>query len=218
MELGLDKGEKVVGIGILPKDGYLVVGTRQGQVKRVKAEDVKSAAEATWATIIGLSGKDDAVLFAGTGDEGAHVMFFTSSRAIRFEAEAVNPQATPSARGVAGIKLAKSDQMLGGALIPDPAAKVGVAVVSRTGYVKRVPLDQFSVQGRGGQGILLLNQTKATGPVIGANAGPMGGPVDLIAADGKRQRLASAKVPVENRPNRGKKLVEVDEVAELWIL
>ena len=91
-------------------------------------------------------------------------------------------------------------------------------IVSKTGYVKRVPLVRFSVRGRGGQGILLLNQTKATGPVIGVNAGPMDGSVDLIAADGKRQRLASAEVPVENRPNRGKKLVELDEVAEIWIV
>jgi DNA gyrase subunit A len=79
-----------------------------------------------------------------------------------------------------------------------------------------VPLDEFSVQGRGGQGVLLLNQTKATGPVVAAAAGPMDGDIDLIAADGKRQRLEG--VPVENRPNRGEKLVELEEVAEAHVL
>jgi DNA gyrase subunit A len=117
---------------------------------------------------------------------------------------------------VTGIKVRKGDQMLGGSVIPDPKAKLGVVVVSKNGYVKRVPLDEFSVQGRGGQGVLLLNQTRATGPVITANAGPMDGAVDLLAADGKRQRLD--EVPVENRANRGNKLVDLDDVAEVWVL
>ncbi|MGD2207108.1 MAG: DNA topoisomerase 4 subunit A [Anaerolineae bacterium] len=217
-ELGLDKGEKVVGLGILSDKKTLLMGTREGQVKRVTAEDVKSTAEASWATAIGLSSSDDQALFAGVGDDEAEVMFFTSSRAIRFRASDVNPQATSTARGVTGIKLRKGDQMLGGAVLPDPKAKIGVAVASQNGWVKRVPLDEFSVQGRGGQGVLLLNQTKATGPVLVANAGSMDGDVDLVAADGKRQRISAEDVPVENRPNRGEKLVELDDVVEVWIL
>jgi DNA gyrase subunit A len=214
-DLGLDKDEQVAGMGILTGGCYLVLGTRQGQVKRVKVEDIKSSAEASWATAIGLADKDDAVIFAGTGDDKAEAMFWTTLRAIRFASSEVNPQATPSARGVAGIKLRKGDRMLGGAVLPDPKANLGVIVVSRTGFVKRVPLDEFPVQGRGGQGVLLLNQTKATGPVIAVNLGAMDGGVDLIAPDGKRQRLD--EVPVENRANRGTKLVDVDEVTEVWV-
>jgi len=215
-ELGLDRGEQVVGAAVLAGDGSLVLGTRQGQVKRVKAEDVRAIPEASWATIIGLSGDDDRVICAGMGSDETEVMFFTSSRAIRFSAGSVNAQATPSARGVAGIKVRKGDQLLGGAVVGDPAAKMGVVVVSKNGFVKMVPLDEFPVQGRGGQGVVLLNVTKATGPVIAVAVGPMDGAVDLVDADGKRQRLA--EVPVEKRPNRGTKLVEVEEVAEAWVL
>jgi DNA gyrase subunit A len=214
--LGLEKEEQVVGLGILSKGGSLVLGTRQGQIKRVKAEDVQGSAEATWATLIGLNDQEDRVVLAGTGGEELQAMFFTSARAIRLSAGDVNPQATPSARGVAGIKLRKGDRMLGGVVIPDPAADQVVIVVSKTGYVKRVPLGEFPVQGRGGQGVLMLNQTRATGPVVAAGVGPADGSVDLIGADGKRQRLA--EVPDENRANRGKKLVELESVAEVWVL
>jgi DNA gyrase subunit A len=117
---------------------------------------------------------------------------------------------------VAGIKVRKGDQLLGGTLIGDPSAKIGIVVVSKSGFVKRVPFEEFSLQGRGGQGVLLLNQTKATGPVAAAAAGPLDGAVDLIASDGKRQRLG--EVPVENRPNRGSKLVELDDVIEVAVL
>ncbi len=212
-DLGLAKGEEVVGLGVLTDKSTLALGTRQGQVKRVTAEDVKSTAEASWATIVGLTDKDDRVLFGGVGDNKAQIMFFGTSRAIRFEAGDVNPQATPSAKGVTGIKIRKGDHLLGGAVIPDPKAEWGVVVVSKNDFVKRVPLDEFSVQGRGGQGVLLLNQTKATGPVIAVGIGPMDGDIDLLAADGKRQRLEEA--PVTNRANRGDKLVELDDIVEV---
>jgi DNA gyrase subunit A len=215
-DLGLSKGEQVVGLGILSGKRCLVLGTRQGQVKRVKAEDVTSSAEASWATIIGLAGDGDGVLFGGVGDDAAQVMFFGTSRANRFVAGDVNPQVSSSAKGVAGIKVRKGDQLLGGAVISDPSAKLGAIVVSKTGFVKRMPLDEFSVQGRAGQGVMLLNQTKATGPVVAVTVGPMDGAVDLIASDGKRQRLD--KVPVEKRPNRGEKLVELDDVKEVVVL
>ena len=215
-ELGLGKDEQVIAAGILSDSCYLILGTKAGQVKRVKAEDVKGSAEASWAMVIGLAGEQDRVLFAGIGETEAQAMFFTSSRANRFEASSVNPQATPSARGVAAIKLRKGDQLLGGAVISKPTDPFGVVVVSQAGYVKRVPLDEFPVQGRGGQGVVLLNVTKATGPIVAVEAGPMDGAVDLIAADGKRQRLA--EVPVENRPNRGEKLVELDDVAEVCVV
>jgi DNA gyrase subunit A len=143
-------------------------------------------------------------------------MFFGTSRANRFAAADVNPQATASARGVAGIKIIKDNQLLGGAVIDTPKAALGVVVVSEKGFIKRVPLKEFSVQGRGGQGVQLLNQTKATGPVIAVALGRMNGSVDLIAEDGKRQRVAD--VPVTNRANRGAKLVKLDDVAEVIVL
>ena len=215
-ELGLGRGEQVVGVGILTAKNFLVLGTRQGRVKRVKADDVKSTAEASWATVIGLAGDDDSVILAGVGGDEAQVMFFTSSRANRFVAGDVNPQATATAKGVVGIKVLKGDQMLGGAVISDPSAALGVVVVSKKGYLKRVPLKEFSVQGRGGQGVVLLNQTKATGPVVTATVGPMDGSLDLLSKDGKRQRLA--EVPVTNRPTRGDKLVELEEIDEAVVL
>jgi DNA gyrase subunit A len=215
-DLGLARDEEIIGAGVLSDSCYLILGTKDGQVKRVKVEEIRSTAEASWATVIGLAGKADRVILAGVGGDEAQVMFYTSSRANRFEAGSVNPQATPNARGVAGIKLRKGDRLLGGAVIPSPLSELGVIVVSQTGFLKRVPLDEFPVQGRGGQGVLLLNQSKATGPVVAVGLGPLDGAVDLIAAGGKRQRLA--EVPVDKRPNRGEQLVELDGVAEVWVL
>jgi len=213
--LGLGKDEQIIGMGLLKDDCYLILGTRQGRVKRVKAEDIKSSTEGSWTGIIGLGGDNDGVLFAGVGGDDAHAMFFGTSKANRFEAGPVTPQATPSAKGVAGIKLTKGNQLLGGAVIGDPKADLGVIVVSKNGYIKRVPLKEFSLQGRGGQGVQLLNSTKVTGPVVAVGLGPTEGAVDLIDSEGKRQRMA--EVPETNRANRGEALVELTNIAEVLI-
>lgn len=214
--LGLAKGERIVGLGLLSDSDCLVLGTSQGRVKRVKAEDVKSTAEASWATVIGLADDDDRVLFAGVGDDEAQVMFFGAQKANRFVVGAVNPQVSRSAKGVAGIKMSKDGHLLGGAVISDPTQELGVVVVSENGFVKRAPLTEFSVQGRGGRGVQLLNQTKATGPVVAVMVGPLNGSVDLLSADGKRQRMD--KVPLTKRANRGDKLVELEAVVEVVVL
>jgi DNA gyrase subunit A len=214
-DLGLAKDERVVGMGILSDDACLVLGTRRGRVKRVKSQDCRSTAEASWAATIGLADEDDGVLFAGVGGDEAQVMFFGNKYANRFVAGDVNPQVSRSARGVAGIKIRKGNHLLGGALIGDPQAGLGVVVVSKRGYVKQVALKEFSVQGRAGQGVQLLNQTKATGPVVAVGIGDMGGAVDLLAADGKRQRLA--ETPADTRARRGAKLVELEDVAEVAV-
>jgi hypothetical protein len=44
----------------------------------------------------------------------------------------------------------------------------------------------------------------------------MGGSVDLMAKDGKRQRLS--KVPVTNRANRGNKLVKLNDVIDIAVI
>ena len=214
-ELGLDKGEQVVGADVLTPDSTLILGTRQGRVKRAKAADIRSTAEASWATVIGLDGKDDGVLLAGVGGDEAQVMFFTSARINRFAASSVKPQATRSARGVAAIKVPPGDRLLGGAVVPGPTARLGVVVASSAGCVKRIPLKEFPVQGRGGQGVA-VNQGKTAGPTVAVALGPVKGTVDALSQAGRRQRLD--KVPVANRTRRGKKLIELEDVAEVVVL
>jgi DNA gyrase subunit A len=206
-ELGLGKGEYLIGGGVLTPDHYLTIGSRAGQIKRTKIQDL-SMGEASWATVIGLNGKDEALFAAVTGPK-AEVMFFTAGgKAIRFAAAEVNPQATGSARGVAGIRLGKDDSPVAGDVLePDEPAQV--VVVSQTGFAKRVDLTEFPLQGRGGQGVQSLEITKATGKVATATvAGGQARSCDVFSAKGLRHRLEMADVPLADRRKRGEKLVD----------
>jgi DNA gyrase/topoisomerase IV subunit A len=206
-DLGLLKGEYLIAGGVLTSDHCLTIGTRAGNIKRTKIEDL-AMGEASWATIIGLNGKDEALFAAVTSDK-AEAMFFTAGgKAIRFAATEVNPQATGSARGVAGIRLGKEESLVAGEVF-EPDEQVQVVVVSQTGFVKRVDLKEFPLQGRGGQGVQGLEITKVTGKV--ATATVIAGQAktcDVLSAKGLRYRLEIDNIPITDRRKRGEKLVD----------
>ena len=129
---------------------------------------------------------------------------------MRTSADDVNPQASPTARGVAGIGVKKGDQIIWGTVIPSTAVEnTVVCVISEKGYVKRVSLPEYSKQGRGTQGVQTLGITTATGKIGAMAAGAEGKDLDVIFENGRRQRIPWKKVPADNRRNRGKRLVKV---------
>jgi len=204
-DLGLKGDESIVHVGLVSGEGYLVMGTREGRVKRTEMAVVGGMPDRMWSEIIGLN-VDDRVLFAGTCGEGGEILFFTDSRTLRIEAGTVSSQQTPSAKGVAGIKLQENDRLLSGAVLADPKG-LQVFVVSETGYAKRVPLDEYPVKGRGTMGVLSLNATKATGAVaaVGVGKAARSTTIDLLSTEGRRERISLRSIPIDKRPNRGKK-------------
>jgi DNA gyrase subunit A len=152
------------------------------------------------------------------GDEG-HVLFYTRSKVLRIKSDAVASQQTLSARGVIGIKLQRGDALLGGGIVADPKG-YAVFIVSEKGFIKRVPLDAFPFKGRGTMGVMSLNQTRATGAIAAVGAGKVtrSTSVDVLAQDGKRQRMSLRGIPIENRQNRGKKLVKLAQVDRVIVL
>jgi DNA gyrase subunit A len=219
-KMGLGRDERVVHVGVLDGDEYLVMGTAQGKVKRTSLSVLqKELLDGVWTEVIGLT-KGDRVAFAGTCGERGEVLFFTDSRVLRTAASEVSDQKTLSARGVTGIKLGKEDMLIGGAVIADPR-RHEVFILSEKGYLKRLSIDQFSLQGRGGKGMQSLKITKSTGPVVAGALAKVtqSTRVDLLAEDGKRQRLSLKSIPrARSRQSRGKKLATIGPVSEIVIL
>jgi DNA gyrase subunit A len=193
-----------------------VLVTRRGNIKRVGVEDLNGRTDGSWGAMIGLLDDSDEVILAGIASDQAQVMLVTAGtekttpRALRFEAGSVNPQATPSAKGVGAMKML-DDPVIGGALIePKLAAKSFAVVVTEKGQVKRVKLDDFPVQGRGGQGVQLWKVTPASGMVSGfAVATPETGDLDFYSNRGRRLRLALKDVPASARATKGVSLADL---------
>jgi len=163
----------------------------------------------------------DELLFGDVAGEGAHVLFCTAEgQALRIDGDAVNPQATGTATGVAGIALKQGDRLLGGIVVPKAAAdekRWQVAIVSTAGYAHRAPLAEFSVQGRSAQGVRCLKSSKSGGKVGGVAAG-QGGAVDVYLSDGRRQRLEWKEIPSGARDALGKRVVAAGKVAVVRVV
>jgi DNA gyrase subunit A len=211
-ELGMEQDERVIGLVRLPSDGYLVMGTQGGKVKRTGIADL-SLPDRTWDAVMGVAA-DDELLFGHVAGDGAHILLYTAEgQLLRIDGDTVNPQQTGTATGVAGISLKKGDRLLGGTVVPNAVAdedKWQIVVFSQTGYAHRAPLAEFSIQGRGARGVRCLRPTKSAGNVGGVAVGQMGA-IDVYLADGRRQRLDIKDVPVGARDVRGERLINADK-------
>lgn len=214
--ISLEGNERVVSAGVADPTKLVVLGTRAGNIKRVKVEDALNRAEGVWGGIIGLEDDKDEVLMAAIASESAQVLFFTAGslgesgedgRVLRFEARQVNPQATPSAKGVAGIKAPQT--LIGGAVFePGEHTEARLVVLSQAGFIKQVPLSDFPVQGRAGLGVMALKLGTLTGPVAACALARPGDQLDIYSAKGKRLRLDLKDVETSNRVKPGQNLAK----------
>ncbi|HWH26980.1 MAG TPA: DNA topoisomerase IV subunit A [Pseudolysinimonas sp.] len=126
--LGLsDRNERVLALVSLTADQPIVLGTRQGTVKRVSpGYPSKPDFE-----IISLKPGDE-VIGVGQGTDSDELVFVTSdAQLLRFSAAAVRPQGA-SAGGMAGIKLSTGASVIFFAAV-DPNSDSLVATVSTPG-------------------------------------------------------------------------------------
>jgi DNA gyrase subunit A len=215
-DLGLEKNETLVGIDCVDPAQTVVFVTRCGSVKRTRMADVLAArSEGAWGTAIGLEGSGDEVLCAVPASDQAQVMIFSRGsaakgldpRALRFEAGSVNPQATPSARGVAAIKIVEGDPLLGAVVIePGEMSDGFVVVVTEKGFAKKVKLAEYPVQGRAGQGVQAMKLHPAAGAISVCTVARGMDQIDLISEKGKRLRIPVRDIPAGARAAKGENI------------
>jgi DNA gyrase subunit A len=216
LDLGLEQNEAISGCGIAKQDHYLIITTSQGNIKRISIEDcLSSHTEASWNMIIGLQDTSDKVLFAGIGSNDSHVLIGTSGnkdgnpRGLRFESSGINPQGTPSARGVTAIKML-GDSLIGGGIIePDDFPNSSAVILTANGHLKRLPLSDFPIQGRGGQGVLCWRPTPESGLVTGMAVGVINNSINIYSEKRKRLRLAMKNITKSNRSAKGVDLISL---------
>jgi len=205
--LRLQPGERIVACGAV-EGSSLVLVTLEGNVKRMERDQLFGNWSAGFNEAVGLQSAEDRVLGAAFVSEKATVLIGTAgnekqaARALRFAVEAVNPQASPSARGVTAIRAIKGDPLVDVAFA-EPGDGAEVVVVTRGGLAKRVVLDEFPVQGRAGKGVQLWKVTGSSGPVAGVELAHEADTVDVLLSDGTSVPVAVKDVARRSRPARG---------------
>ncbi|PIS16591.1 MAG: DNA gyrase subunit A [Candidatus Portnoybacteria bacterium CG09_land_8_20_14_0_10_44_13] len=197
------------------KAGYLVMATQSGIIKKTSLTELENVRRSGliaikldkgdqlgWADL--SSGKDEIILVGQGG------------QAIRFKEKDVRPMGRGAA-GVRGIRLKKSDLVIGMQIISDQNLKL--LVITENGFGKATSLKQFKVQKRGGSGLKAAKVTSKTGAIVTARL-LRAEDEDLIVISNKGQviRLSLKDVPALGRATQGVRIMKLevkDKVASI---
>lgn len=157
-----DRITATVAVRDMDKNGYMVMGTELGEVKKsdldhfhnlrangLRCFDIEEGDSLKWVSI--SSGSDDVTLVTRNG------------MSIRFNEKDLRSAGRASG-GVRGIRLSGNDIVVGMTLAKDDAE---LLVASERGYGKRTPLGMYRRQTRGGKGIKTMNVNEKTGKIVG---------------------------------------------------
>jgi DNA gyrase subunit A len=110
------------------------------------------------------------------------------------------------AAGVRGIKLPDGHEVIGLSIISDGL----ILTATENGYGKRTPVDDFPVQGRGGQGVIAIQTTDRNGRTVGAIPVGEDDEIMLISSNGTLVRTGVSDISVMGRNTQGVRLIRVE--------
>ncbi len=207
--LPLEENERIN--AILPIKEYadnqhIIFATKQGTVKKTPLSAF-SRPRANGIIAVELR-KDDRLIGARLmlGDQDV-MLFARSGKAIRFAAADVRSMGRTAA-GVRGLRLGGPDDEVIALSIPD---KNVVLIATENGYGKRTPLEEFPVQGRGGQGVIAIQTSERNGRAVGALEVSQDDEIMLISSAGTLVRTPAAEVSVMGRNTQGVRLIRLDK-------
>ena len=224
--LSLAESEHITSILPMPKDKKaadnlsLMMVTKGGTGKKSAASHFKDVRRSGLIAIT-LDAGDElmAVSFASKDDEV--VITTKEGQSIHFAEDDVREMGR-NAAGVRVIKLGKGDEVISADVVSKGAKNPALFVMGANGYGKKTDLSEYKVQNRGGSGILTMNVTTKTGPLMAAKV-VTDDDQEIVAMSKKSQviRVDIKEIPTLSRATQGvrvMKLREGDSLASLICL
>ena len=182
---------------------FIFMATENGTVKKT---DLKAFSNQRASGIIAIDLRDDNQLVdvAITDGESDVMMFTSNGKAIRFNETDVRGMGRTAA-GVRGIKLEEGAKV--NALLILTEGRLLMA--TEHGFGKRTEVDQFSVQKRGGMGVIAIQTSERNGNAIGAVQVDDADEIMLISDGGTLVRTAVKDVSVTGRNTQGVTLIKL---------
>ncbi|MCG4585851.1 DNA gyrase subunit A, partial [Anaerosalibacter bizertensis] len=154
---------------------------------------------------------DELISVRKTYGEEELIIVTAKGMAIRFKEEDVR-QMGRTAMGVKGINLNKKDEVVGMDLVEEGK---DLLVISKNGYGKRTPLDEYRPQTRGGKGLKTYHVKEKTGPLVSAKVVDKDDEIMMISNCGTIIRLNVKEISEMGRNTQGVTLMKVNEKDEV---
>jgi len=209
--LPLDEGERIN--AVLPikeydDESYVFMATSGGTVKKTPLSQFSRPRS---SGIIAIDLRDDHLVDVAITDGKSEILLVASSgKGIRFAEEDVRPMGRGAA-GVRGIKMAAGHELIGLTIVREGL----ILTATEHGYGKRTEIDDFPVQGRGGQGVIAIQTSDRNGRTVGAAQVGEDDEIMLISSNGTLVRTAVSDISVQGRNTQGVRLIRVESEQRL---
>lgn len=198
---------------------FLFFATKKGTVKKTTLSEFDNI-KSNGLISIKLSDDDELVWVKPTTGDSEIILVTKNARSIHFHENDVR-ETGRATMGVRGIKMKDAEDCV---ISMDVirATEDFMLTVSDHGYGKITKLDQYGIQGRGGQGIYAARVNAKTGNLAAARILDHPDMELLIMAEsGQAVKIPTNELPQRNRQTAGVKLMNVsksDKVAAIAII
>ena len=224
--LSLADGEKITSILPMPKgkkeaeDLALMMVTKNGTGKKSSAKHFHDVRRSGLIAIT-LDEGDELMSVSFVSKSDSIVIATRDGQSIRFDESDVREMGR-NAAGVRVIKLGKDDAVISADVVSNEAKNPQLFVMGAHGYGKKTKLSEYKVQNRGGSGILTMNVTDKTGPLISAKV-VTDEIEEMVAMSKKSQviRVNLKEIPTLGRSTQGVRVMKLrdgDSLASLICL
>ena len=207
--INIDKDEKVKALVPINREwevkGYLFFVTRNGLVKRVPAAEFESIRQ-NGKIAISLKEDDELVSVKPTLGDSQIIIGAANGKAVRFDERGVRPMGR-NATGVKGMNV-DDTEVIG--MCTDTEGS-NILVVSKNGYGKQTPIEEYRLTSRGAKGVKTININEKNGNLVALKA--VNGDEDclIMTNDGIIIRIHLEKVSTMGRATMGVRLIKPQE-------
>ncbi len=152
--------------------------------------------------------ENDELIAAKLTDGSQQIMLATrQGKSIRFNEGEVREMGR-TASGVKGIELSENDVLIGMVIVSGDGT---VLIVTENGYGKRSFVEDYSLQHRGGKGVITLKTNDKTGLLVAIEEAVDDNDVMIITQKGIIIRQNIGQISVIGRNTQGFRLIRVDD-------
>jgi DNA gyrase subunit A len=190
---------------------FIIFCTKRGQIKKTLLEEYSRPRQGG-INAIGINEGDVLIEAKLTNGKNEIILAVRSGRAIRFNETDVRPMGRTAA-GVRGITVKGNgeDAVVGMVCVEADDALTSILVISEKGMGKRSALEDYRVQGRGGQGVKTIQVTAKTGKLVAIKSVTDGDDLMVTTTSGVTIRTAANELRVMGRATQGVKVIRLDE-------
>jgi len=174
----------------VPAKGDIVLLSKDGNIKRVKLEEFANAKRA------GIVAGEN-IGFVRLYDDGDVIIATKKGYIVRFKSDEI-PEYGRTAKGVRAISLREGDEIVWMSIGKGDY----VLILTKDGYAKKVPIDEFRLTSRGAMGVIGVRGEIAAAEIISAEY------YYAYTEDGGAVKINVKRIPKEDRYKKGRKVAE----------